>query len=242
MGPQPLRLRASAGVFVSWTWVRSATDSNGIARCVKSVGGESPAETQRRGDMGPQPLCHRASAGFLLMDVGTFRDGVDGRNAVQFGTIRGDGTRSREAAKDAAEIRWPMGHFRVRCWNRTQHLRIVCAHRRSSAVKDSMRSSSERGLTADFHRCSQRISGWDEAPSTVGGGPAGRRIPCPCGTMGCANFGAGVGNTSPASVVLSRECWRRRERHGSDGHMGCGTDHNAGDSVEVFSLWDAVFA
>jgi len=31
MGQQPLSLRASAGFFASWTWVRSATDSNGIA-------------------------------------------------------------------------------------------------------------------------------------------------------------------------------------------------------------------
>ena len=49
--PSP-RLRAWAGVFASWAWVRSATDSNGIARCVRSVGGESPAVTLRRGDMG----------------------------------------------------------------------------------------------------------------------------------------------------------------------------------------------
>jgi hypothetical protein len=52
MGHQPLRLRASAGVFASWAWVHSATDSNGIARCVTSAGGDSPAVTQRRGDMG----------------------------------------------------------------------------------------------------------------------------------------------------------------------------------------------
>ena len=60
-----LRLRASAGVFSSWTWVRSATDSNGIACCVTLVGGESPAETLRRGDMSHQPLRLRVSAGFF---------------------------------------------------------------------------------------------------------------------------------------------------------------------------------
>ena len=37
MGYQPLRLRASAGVFASWAWVRSATDSNGIA-CWVEIG------------------------------------------------------------------------------------------------------------------------------------------------------------------------------------------------------------
>ena len=43
MGHQPLRLRASAGFFASWTWARSATDPNGIVRGVKSAGGDSPA-------------------------------------------------------------------------------------------------------------------------------------------------------------------------------------------------------
>ena len=43
MGHQPLRLRVSAGVFASWTSVRSTTDPNGIARWVKSAGGDSPA-------------------------------------------------------------------------------------------------------------------------------------------------------------------------------------------------------
>ena len=43
MGQQPLRLRASAGFLASWTGGRSATDSNGIARWVKSAGGDSPA-------------------------------------------------------------------------------------------------------------------------------------------------------------------------------------------------------
>jgi hypothetical protein len=43
MGQQPLRLRASAGFFASWTWVLSTTDSNGIACWVKSAGGDSPA-------------------------------------------------------------------------------------------------------------------------------------------------------------------------------------------------------
>ena len=43
MGHQPLRLRASAGFFASWTWVRSATDFNGIARWVKPADGDSPA-------------------------------------------------------------------------------------------------------------------------------------------------------------------------------------------------------
>ena len=38
-----LGLSVSAGFFASWTWVRSATDSNRIARYVTSVGGESPA-------------------------------------------------------------------------------------------------------------------------------------------------------------------------------------------------------
>ena len=60
--PSP-RHRASAGVFASWTWVRSATDPNGIARCVTSAGGDSPAEPQRRGAMGHQPLRLRVSAG-----------------------------------------------------------------------------------------------------------------------------------------------------------------------------------
>jgi len=46
MGQQPLRLRAPAGFFASWTWVRSATDSNGIARWVKSAGGDSHAESR----------------------------------------------------------------------------------------------------------------------------------------------------------------------------------------------------
>jgi hypothetical protein len=51
------------GIFALWTWVCTATDSNGIARYVTSVGGESPAVTQRRGAMGHQPLRLRASAG-----------------------------------------------------------------------------------------------------------------------------------------------------------------------------------
>ena len=46
------RRTGSAGFFALWTWVHSATDPNGIARRVTSTGGESPAVTQRRGDMG----------------------------------------------------------------------------------------------------------------------------------------------------------------------------------------------
>jgi hypothetical protein len=44
MGQQPLRLRASAGFFASWTRVHSAADSSGIARWMTSAGGDSPAE------------------------------------------------------------------------------------------------------------------------------------------------------------------------------------------------------
>ena len=44
-GQQPPHHRASAGFFASWTWVRSTTDSNGIARCVTSAGGDFPAES-----------------------------------------------------------------------------------------------------------------------------------------------------------------------------------------------------
>ena len=63
--PESVPSATSAGVFAAWTWVRSTTDSNGIARWVESVGGESPAETQRRGAMVHQPLRLGASAGFF---------------------------------------------------------------------------------------------------------------------------------------------------------------------------------
>ena len=63
MGQQPLRLCVSAGGSTSCTWRRPTAHSNGIARCVTSDGGGSPAETRRRGDMSQQPLRLCASAG-----------------------------------------------------------------------------------------------------------------------------------------------------------------------------------
>jgi hypothetical protein len=42
-GPPTSASPRLSGIIASWTWVRSATDSNGIARWVTSVGGDSPA-------------------------------------------------------------------------------------------------------------------------------------------------------------------------------------------------------